>query len=189
MAKHDRQQRRTKRMAKHKKRRANSSRPSRDPSNVQAGPPPSTRGAVSWPLGDCMMSLGYDEPGAELTAVVTRVHGDGRAIAAFVELDRAQAGITDIRIKGYASLDHVYGECGALSERNDQTIVGAPAGLVVGLIVDAHEHGDARPQGWDKLAELIEDVEPLEADPPFGPGEKKKQPQGGWLDRLFRWLG
>lgn len=190
MAKHNQQQRRAKRLAKHKKRRANASRPSRDPGSMLAAPPPSTSGGHDWPLGDCLVSEGYDVGSAELTAVVTRVHNDGRTVAAFVDLDRAEEGIRSIRIKGFPSLDHVYGECATLSEKaGERQIIGAPPALVVGLVVDAYEHGSADPQGWDKLAELIDDVEPLEADPPFGAAPEKKERHGGWLDRLFRWLG
>jgi len=186
----DRQQRRAKRLAKHKKRRSNVSRPSQDPGSVQAAPPPSTRSAASWPLGDCLVSQNYDEPSAELTAVVTRVHEDGRAIAAFVDLDRAEEGIRSIRIKGYPSIDNVYGECAALSDKSDRAIMGAPAPLVIGLVVDAKAHGSAAPLGWDKLEELIEDVEPMDADPPFGaPPTGSTKPKGGWLDRFFRWIG
>jgi len=186
----DRQQRRAKRLAKHKKRRAKSSRPSRDPGSSLPAPPPSTKDATTWPLGDCLVSQNYDEPSAELTAVVTRVHGDGRAVAAFVDLDRSAEGIRSIRIKGFPSIDNVYGECASLSERSDQAIMGAPAGLVVGLIVDAKEHGSSDPLGWDKLEELIADVEPLDAEPPFGaPAGESKQKKGGLVDQLFRWLG
>ncbi len=186
----DRDQRRAKRLAKHKKRRANASRPSQDPGSIRPVAPPAAKDARTWPLGDCMVSQNYDEPSAELTAVVTRVHADGRAVAAFVELDRATDGIRSIRIKGYPSLDNVYGECASLSEKSGETILGAPAPLVVGLVVDAKEHGTSTPMGWDKLEELIADVEPMEADPPFGaPPPERSRPKGGWLDRFFRWIG
>ncbi|MEN0065638.1 MAG: hypothetical protein AAGA48_26085 [Myxococcota bacterium] len=189
MAKRD-EQRRTKRLAKQKKRRANASRPSKDPGSMVAAPPPSTSGASQWPLGDCLVSERYDQPSAELTAVVTRVHPDGRAMAAFVELDRATEGIRSIKLQGFPSLDNVYGECANRSERSDQAIIGAPSGIVAGLIVDAYENGsNRRPAGWDKLEQLLHDIEPLEARPAFGEPPVDKPKGGGLLDRLFRWLG
>lgn len=188
MASKDRQQRRTKRLARQRKKRANASRPARF--GPTTGSLPNLKSAVSWPPGDCYVSDGWDAPGAHSHMVFVRSHQDGRSVAAFVEIDRSGPGVLSARVDSFPTTDSVLAECIRISEASDELAFrGAPPGMVAGAIADAQAHGEAElPQAWPKVEALLGDVEPAEMDVAFGPAPDVKQ-TSGLLDRLFRYLG
>lgn len=187
MASKDRQQRRAKRLARQKRKRAHVSRPGRDAGGTVAAP--NLKTALGWPVGDCYLSEGWDEPGAHLHAVFARSHADGRSVAAFVEIDRTGPGIVDAHIATFGSAEAVLSECIRISEAEGELAFrGAPPGVVAGAIVDARTHGSESPDSWERVESLLHDVEPAEMDAPFGPAPEVKQ-KSGLLDRLFRLLG
>ncbi len=108
MAKKDRDQRRTKRLAKQRKKRANASRPALD--GQRTGDGPSLKTGLGWPPGDCFASEGYDLPGAQVTLVFTRSHADGRTVATIVEIDRRGTGVTEARVLTTPRADAVLAE-------------------------------------------------------------------------------
>ena len=189
MASKDRDQRRAKRLARKRKQRAHASRPARDGQSGSAATP-SLKAALSWPTGDCLATEGYDAPGAELVAVFTRSHADGRSVAAFLTIDRSGPGLTEVRILAVPAVGAVLAECSRISEAGGRPFQGVPPELVAGLVADAREHGSApTPQGWDKAASLLQGVEHYPPDAPFGPAPPTEERPPGWLDRLFQLLG
>ncbi|HHO51168.1 MAG TPA: hypothetical protein ENK18_09930 [Deltaproteobacteria bacterium] len=188
MANKDREQRRSRRLAKQRKRRARVSRPARDGGSTAASP--SFKAGLGWPPGDCFASEGYDLPGASPVAVFSRSHADGRTLAAIVELDRRGPGVIDARVLTAPSADVVLAECGRLSEARGVILQGVPPEVVVGLLLDARAHGGV-PSGeaWSRVEALIEGIEPMEPDAPFGPAPPEEPTSPGLLDRLFRYLG
>lgn len=183
------QQRRGRRLEKQKKKRADASRPARGtaPSAVAADPRP----ARDWPLGECWLSDGWDEPGARVHAVLSRTHADGRTAVAVFELDRSGPGLVSARARGGLRPEHVAGESSRLSQEFGVTMLETSPALVASLVADARVAGaaDDPPGSSDALA-LLAGVATEPVQPAFGPAEaaETKAPREGLLARLSRRL-
>lgn len=188
MANKDRDQRRAKRLAKQRKKRAHASRPARDSRSPAASPSFST--GLGWPPGDCFAAEGYDQPGAELFVVFSRSHADGRTLATIAQIDRRGPGLIDARVLTAPSGDAVLAECGRISEEHGVALQGVPPEVVAGLLHDAVAHGEApRPEAWSRIEAMLEGIEDMPPDAPFGPAPEVEPTAPGLLERLFRYLG
>lgn len=189
MSDRDRERRRTRRLEKQKKKRAGASRAGKDGPHGAAD----TARGRSWPTGECFVSEGWDEPGARIHAVLSRVGDDGSAVVATFELDRSGPGLVATRARGGLSREHVPGECARLSEQaGGVALVEAAPGLVAALVHDARRHGaNAAPPGADDALALLDGIEPMALDVPFGAPEPEPPPQpdrAGWLAGLRKRL-
>ena len=183
----DRERRRAQRLQKQKKKRATVSRPA-------AGGPASAIDATkarTWDTGECYVSEDWDEPGATVELVFSRVRAGQAAVATF-EIDRSGPGLLACRSVGLRA-DQVVGECARLSERTGRSMVGCAPALVVALVKDARANGSrGDPSGLKDAWGLLDGVAALELSVPFGPAASETAeappPAAGWLQGLRRRL-
>jgi hypothetical protein len=184
----DRERRRIKRLAKQKKKRATASRPGTDGPMARID----VAKGREWPTGECYVSDGWDEPGAELELVFSRARPqDGISVMAVFEIDRRGPGIVACRSLGGMRQEQVVGECGRLSERSGRQMVACAPALVAALVDDARKHGSRPdPAGLKDAVGLLAGITPMELPTPFGPETPAETaPTGeGWLGGLRKRL-
>lgn len=148
------------------------------------------RAASSWPLGECWVSEGYDQPGAQVLAAFSRMHGTGRGSVAFFSLDLAEEGVISVDTFSKVTPMQVMGEMGQRSGEGRQVMEAEPA-LVVKLVHEARTLGQA-PQGLDDAMRLFGDVRPEDCDEEFIVGlpgtDEFAAPEPGLVGRFSRWL-
>lgn len=180
----DRERRRQRRLEKTKKKRANVSRPG-------LGGPVQAQDASkgkAWPVGDCWASIGWEEDGATVDLVFSRVKADGTAVIAVFEVDRSGPGLVSARARGGLRREHVAGECGRISERTGRAMVEVGPGLIAAMVDEAAEEGtNPLPPGYADAAELLEGVPRAHVGTPFGSGDAPEAPKPeGLFGRLVR---
>ena len=189
MSNRDREKRRAKRLEKTKKKRADASRAGKD--GPRSASSDTSRGR-SWPTGECFVSEGWDEPGARVHAVLSRVSAEGAAVVASFAIDRSGPGLVSTRARGGLTREQVSGECARVSEEaGGIALLEASAGLVVALVEDARLLGaNDDPPGSAEALALLAGIEPQELDVPFGldtdPGPEPEPT--GWLTGLRKRL-
>lgn len=184
----DRERRRTRRLEKQKKKRSTVSRP------AAGGPTVAFDVAKgrTWDTGECYVTQDWDEPGAKIELVFSRSRPDGSSVVATFEIDRSGPGLVAARSFGGLRQDQVVGECARLSERTGRTMVGCAPALIVALVKDARAHGThADPPGLKDAWGLLDGIDPLDLDVPFGPASATTEAppaEGGWLQGIRRRL-
>ena len=148
------------------------------------------RAAAAWPLGDCWVSEGYDQPGAEVLVAFSRMHGTGRGSVAFFSLDLAEQGVVAVDTFSKVTPMQVMGEMGQRAGEERQVIQADPA-LVVKLVYEARTLG-AEPGGVAEAMRLFGDVRPEDCDEEFVVGlpdtDEVEMKEPGMFGRLNRWL-
>lgn len=181
----ERQKRRHKRLQKQKEKRENRSRPGRGPNDVAKDPTQ----AKGWPPGECWVSQAWDEPGAKVDAVFSRVHANGAAVVATFTLDRSGPGLVRAELFGGQRAEHVTAHAGRLGEASGAALVETTAALVTALVRDAVAHGTAgAPKDAEAALDLLAGVEPATLEVPFGPPPPKHE-RGGLVGWVSRWFG
>ena len=183
-----RKQRQAKRAQRNKRKRANASRPGVGGPIARVSAGGSVAKGRTWPVGECYVSEGYDEPGASVDLVFSRSRPEGSAVIATFAIDRSGAGLRSARAIGGVRKEHVAGECGNLSERSGRAMVGCAPGLVAALVDDAIANGEGGEDAAADALSLLEGVERLELPVPFGP-EQAEEDDGAKGKGWFGWLG
>lgn len=182
---HERQKRRHKKLQKQREKRETRSRPGRGP-NDAAKDPGQARG---WPVGDCWVSQTWDEPGARVDAVFSRVHANGAAVVARFTLDRSGPGLVRAEVRSGLRAEHVTAHAGQLGEESGTPLVETTSDVVAALVRDAVAHGQAaRPDGADAALDLLSGISEAALDVPFGPAAPKPE-RGGVVGWISRWFG
>lgn len=174
---------RQKKLARQKKRRDGRSRAARDqaPGTPRTVP---TSQARHWPVGPCYLSDGWYERGASTDVVVTRVHGDGDAIAAVVEVDLAGGGIGATEVRQGLREEHLPGEAARVSERTGRTMIEVAPAQAVAVLRAAAPMGAPLPEAIDDLlGDIDAAVAPLEVLT-GAPDERSTKKPEGWFSRL-----
>ncbi|MCA9492530.1 MAG: hypothetical protein KC621_21500 [Myxococcales bacterium] len=185
MGDRERDQRRAKKLAKQKKRRSNASRPARSPADVARDP---SQG-LHWPAGECWVSQDWDQPGARLAVVLSRVGEGGAAVVAAFTLDRSGPGVLSAKAIGGLRTVHVQGQAAKLSEELGTAMMEVAPGLAAELVRDAALNGAGElPEGWEEASSLLAGIAPIDIGVPFGP-EEAEAPKPGLLERMRSWIG
>ena len=186
---HDREKRRSKRLQKQKKKRANASRPARVVGG-KSGPGHSVAIGAEWPPGDCFANLNWDEPGTVVHLVVSRTHEDGRAVLGWFTIDRSGLGLVDAGVRGGLRAEHVAGHVGRTSEETSMEFVQISPAIAASLVHDALEHGTAPATASSSEARrLLKDLPLVDLGVPFGAAvpEPSPPPTDGWISGIRRW--
>ncbi|MCB9684261.1 MAG: hypothetical protein H6738_00060 [Alphaproteobacteria bacterium] len=185
MGDRDRDQRRAKKLAKQKKRRANASRPARSPADVARDPSQGQH----WPVGECWVSQDWDQPGARLAVILSRVSEGGAAVVAAFTLDRSGPGVVTAEAIGGLRSVHVQGQAARLSEQLGSPMMEVAPGLAAELVRDAALNGEGElPDGWEEASALLSGIGAIDIGVPFGP-EAQEPPKPGLLQRMRSWIG
>ena len=149
-------------------------------SRFVAAPGASVKGAESWPVGECYLSAHWPEQGALVHAVFVRQHSDGRAVAAFFEVDLAERGITEAATHGPHSAGQIQT---LLADRYQEPMLVVPAELIVKVVHTGATLSEPT-SSFQEVSALLGDTpesdEVLYTGP--APEEKpKKKSLFGWL--------
>jgi hypothetical protein len=189
-------QRRARRLEKQKKKRSEASEArARRTARQQATQDPTQAGR--WPIGECYLTEGWHEDGAQVSAVFIRQSESGARAVALFDCDLAARGV----LRAEARLAQDERELNTLlAMRSEQrALLSLEPELVVKLVLTAAAYGAANgsppPETYKAAIALFGDVDP-EACPitiPVGPASAPSPaptPAPGLIRGLFgRWLG
>lgn len=175
--------RRQKKLARQKKRRDGRSRAARDqPAGTPRQVAPSQ--AAHWPPGPCYLSDAWYDRGATVDVIVSRVHGEGDAIAVVAEVDLASEGVRSASVRQGLRGEHLPGEAARTSETTGRAMIEVTPAQAVAVLRAAADLGGELPEPVRVLLDGIDpDDAPLEVlvGAPDAPDAPKPE---GWFSRL-----
>lgn len=113
----------------------------------------------NWPVSQCYIGASWHEQGANVHAVLTRYHDEGRLVAAHFEVDLADRGVISASHRSDWQAGEFEAWIGQLGEDVEPMEV-CEAGLIVKLVNAAATLNADPPKGYAQALALIWDIEP-----------------------------